>query len=69
MDIAQISKIDIIGIEETSFNCAFCGTESFPKYKVKINEENDTEHQVCLPCHNQIAKKVSSISKKRRRNY
>ena len=67
MDISQISKIDIVGIEEINFNCVVCGIDSFPKYKIKINEEN--EHQVCLPCHNQIAKKISSINKKRRRNY
>jgi hypothetical protein len=69
MDTAQISKIDIVGIEEINFNCAFCGTDSFPKYKVKVNEESENEHQVCLPCHNQIAKRVSSFNKKRRRNY
>ena len=69
MDTAQISKIDIVGIEEINFNCAFCGTDSSLKYKIHINEESENEHPVCLPCHNQIAKRLSSFNKKRRRNY
>ena len=69
MDTAQIVKIDIIGIEEINSNCAFCGIESSPIYKVMIDEESENEHQVCLPCHNEVAKRLNSINKKRRRNY
>ncbi|HJO92189.1 MAG TPA: hypothetical protein QF753_02210 [Victivallales bacterium] len=69
MNIDKISKIDIVKVEEINFNCEICGTDSFPKYEIKVNEEEDNSYPVCLICHNQIAKRVSDSIKKRRRNY
>ena len=69
MDTATISKMDIVGIEEIDFDCAACGASSLIKYNIKINEDAETSYPVCLPCHNQIATRISDINKKRRRNY
>jgi hypothetical protein len=70
MNIDKISKIDIIKVEEINFKCEICGTEdSFPKYEVKINEEEENSYPVCLICHNKIAQRISDSMKKRRRNY
>ena len=69
MDTSSIFKMDIVGIKEVDFDCAFCGNTSLIQYNIKINEEDEKCYSICLPCHNQIAKRISELHSKRRRNY
>ncbi|MCF7791687.1 MAG: hypothetical protein K9L78_00525 [Victivallales bacterium] len=66
MEVSEIKKMEIIGIQEMDFNCHICNTSSSVKYEVQINDVKDASVPFCLICHNKIAKQLASQNKKRR---
>jgi hypothetical protein len=69
MDMAEITKMEIIGVKEATFDCSICNTQSLIKYEVQINDIKDSNQHLCLICHNKIAEKLYSATKKRRYKY
>ena len=65
MDMFEIIKMEIVGIKKTAFECSMCNNHFSIKYEVKINEINESKHHICLRCHNTIAEKLYSKTKKR----
>ena len=69
MNLAEITKMEIIGVKEAAFDCPVCNSVSTIKYEVQVNDEKETNLPICLLCHNRIAEKLYSQVKKRRYKY
>ena len=69
MNISEITKMEIIGVKEDTFNCHVCNADSLMKYEVQVNDVKEINLPICLLCHNKIAEKLYSATKKRRYKY
>jgi hypothetical protein len=69
MNISEITKMEIIGVKEAAFDCQVCNSQSEMKYEVQVNDVKEVNLPICLLCHNKIAEKLYSATKKRRYKY